>query len=90
MSCYGGTSDLRAAFSSPRTLALAGLTASLISLNWGVYVWAVANEQTMEAALGYYINPLVNVVLGALFLGERFHPAAGAGDRAWRWSRLPS
>ncbi|WP_421852140.1 EamA family transporter RarD [Oricola sp.] len=66
------TSDLRAAFRSPRTLALAGLTASLISVNWGIYVWAVANEQTMEAALGYYINPLVNVVLGALFLGERF------------------
>jgi chloramphenicol-sensitive protein RarD len=69
----GRTSDLRAAFRSPRTLALAALTAGLISINWGVYVWAVAAERTVEAALGYYINPLVNVVLGAVFLGERFN-----------------
>ncbi|TCD14278.1 EamA family transporter RarD [Oricola cellulosilytica] len=67
------TADLRAAFRSPRTLALAALTAGLISINWGVYVWAVAAERTVEAALGYYINPLVNVLLGAVFLGERFN-----------------
>ncbi|WP_193175587.1 EamA family transporter RarD [Oricola nitratireducens] len=67
------TADLRAAFRSPRTLALAALTAGLISINWGVYVWAVAAGHTVEAALGYYINPLVNVVLGAVFLGERFN-----------------
>jgi len=69
----GRTADLKTAFRSPRTLALAALTAGLISINWGVYVWAVAAERTVEAALGYYINPLVNVVLGAVFLGERFN-----------------
>lgn len=66
------TADLRAALKSPRTLALAVLTAGLISINWGIYVWAVAADRALETALGYYINPLVNVVLGAVFLGERF------------------
>ncbi|QKV18448.1 EamA family transporter RarD [Oricola thermophila] len=68
----GRTADLKAAFRSPRTIALAALTAGLISVNWGIYVWAISVERTLETALGYYINPLVNVVLGAVFLGERF------------------
>ncbi|MCI5077359.1 MAG: EamA family transporter RarD [Oricola sp.] len=67
------TADLRAAFRSPRTLAFAALTAGLISLNWGVYVYAISTGHTVETALGYYINPLVNVLLGAVFLGERFN-----------------
>ena len=67
------TADLRAALKSPRTLALAALTAGLISINWGIYVWAIAADRALETALGYYINPLVNVVLGAVFLGERFN-----------------
>ena len=58
-------------FSSPRTMALAAVTASLISLNWGTYVYAIGAGHTLEAALGYYINPLVNVALAAIFLGER-------------------
>ncbi|GAB4349635.1 MAG: EamA family transporter RarD [Oricola sp.] len=68
----GRTADLKAALRSPRTLALAALTAGLISINWGIYVWSIAAGRTVEAALGYYINPLLNVLLGALFLGERF------------------
>jgi chloramphenicol-sensitive protein RarD len=67
------TADLRAAFRSPRTLALAALTAGLISVNWGIYIWAVAADRVLETALGYYINPLINVLLGAVFLGERFN-----------------
>ncbi len=66
------TRDLQAAFRHPRTLLMAALTASLIAANWGVYTWAVVSDRTVETALGYYINPLVNIVLGALFLGERF------------------
>lgn len=69
----GRTADLRAALRSPRTLALAALTALLISTNWGIYVWAISVDRTVETALGYYINPLVNVLLGAVFLGERFN-----------------
>lgn len=67
----GRTADLKAAFRSPRILLMAAGTACLITVNWGVYVWAIANDKAVEAALGYYINPLVSVVLGAVLLGER-------------------
>ncbi|MER8415703.1 MULTISPECIES: EamA family transporter RarD [Mesorhizobium] len=67
----GRTADFKAALRSPRTIAMAALTAALISVNWGIYVWAIAVDRTVETALGYYINPLVNVVVGALLLGER-------------------
>ncbi|WP_062229024.1 EamA family transporter RarD [Aureimonas frigidaquae] len=59
------------AFLKPRYLGLAALTASIITVNWGTYVYAVAHDQMVEAALGYYINPLVSILLGAIFLGER-------------------
>ncbi|WAJ30436.1 EamA family transporter RarD [Antarcticirhabdus aurantiaca] len=55
----------------PRTLGLAAITATLISVNWSTYVYAIAEHRAVEAALGYYINPLVNVALAAIFLGER-------------------
>ena len=67
----GRTADLRAALRSPSMLAMAALTAGLISVNWGLYVYAVQSGQAMEAALGYYINPLFSVLLGRLLLGER-------------------
>lgn len=69
----GRTADLKLAFRHPRTLLLAAVTAIFISINWGIYVWAIGNEQTVETALGYYINPIVNIVLGAVFLKERFN-----------------
>ncbi|MDZ7823308.1 MAG: EamA family transporter RarD [Ahrensia sp.] len=69
----GRTDDLKAAIKSPRVLVMAAVTATLISINWGIYVWAVAADRAMEGALGYYINPLVNVVLGVVLLGERFN-----------------
>jgi chloramphenicol-sensitive protein RarD len=52
-------------------IAMATLTAVLITVNWSVYVWAIAVDRTVETALGYYINPLVSVMAGALLLGER-------------------
>lgn len=70
----GRTSDLRAALTSPRTLAMGVLTAGLISINWGIYVWAIGAGHALDAALGYYINPLFSVALGALLLGERPSP----------------
>lgn len=45
----------------------------LIALNWTTFVWAISNDRVLEAGLGYYINPLVNVGLGMLFLGERLN-----------------
>ena len=67
----GRTADVRAALRTPRVLAMAALTAAIISVNWGIYVWAIAVDRTVETALGYYINPLVTVLLGAVLLGER-------------------
>jgi chloramphenicol-sensitive protein RarD len=69
----GRTADFKAAIRNPRMLAMAALTAVIISVNWGVYVWAIAVGRTVETALGYYINPLVNIVVGAVLLGERLN-----------------
>ncbi len=69
----GRTADIKAAFRQPRTLIMAAVTAAIITVNWGVYVWAIAADRAVETALGYYINPLVTVLLGALLLGERLN-----------------
>jgi chloramphenicol-sensitive protein RarD len=60
------------AIASPRTLAILTLTGAIIVFNWGFYVWSIEVGRTLESSLGYYINPLLNVVAGYLFLGERF------------------
>jgi chloramphenicol-sensitive protein RarD len=67
----GRTEDLRRALRSPRMLGMAAMTAALISVNWGVYVWSIQTGHAMEAALGYYINPLFSIFLGTVLLGER-------------------
>ena len=67
----GRTADIGAALRSPRTLAMGALTAALITVNWGIYVWAIAVDRALETALGYYINPLFSIFLGAVLLGER-------------------
>ncbi len=71
----GRTGDLHQALRSPRMLAMGALTAVLISVNWGIYVWAIQSGHTLDAALGYYINPLFSVFVGATFLGERLNRA---------------
>ena len=54
-----------------RTWALIAAAAVLISVNWGVYIYAVNNDHVIEASLGYFINPLVSVAIGVIALGER-------------------
>ncbi|MEH3107319.1 MAG: EamA family transporter RarD [Sphingomonas fennica] len=54
-----------------RTLALLAASAALIAANWLIYIWAVQHAHVLEASLGYFINPLVNVALGVAILGER-------------------
>ena len=61
------------AIKSPRTMAQASLTASVITINWGVYVWAVGAGRALETALGYYINPLFSVFLAAVLIGEKLN-----------------
>ena len=67
----GRTADLKKALRTPSMVAMAMVTAALISVNWGIYVWAIGAGRALETALGYYINPLFSIFLAALFLGER-------------------
>jgi chloramphenicol-sensitive protein RarD len=60
-----------------RTLGLLSLGAILIALNWLLFIYAVGSGQTLQASLGYFINPLLSVALGMVFLGERL--------RRWQW-----
>ena len=87
--------ELRA---QPGRLAALVLSGLLIASNWLLYVWAVNNQHMLEASLGYYINPLVNVLLGLLLLGERLRPlqwlavalaAAGVAQQVWQLGSLP-
>ncbi len=74
----GRTADLRRALVTPRMLGMAGLTAALVSVNWGVYLYAIQSGRAMDAALGYFINPLFSILLGALVLRERLRPVQWA------------
>ncbi len=58
-------------FLSPRNLALLVLAAVFIAVNWGVYIWSVNSGHVVEAALGYYINPILSIILGVALLHER-------------------
>ena len=68
----GRTKDIVPTFKSPKKLGILAITATIISVNWGIYVWAISVERTLETAMGYYINPLITVAMGAVFLGDRF------------------
>jgi chloramphenicol-sensitive protein RarD len=83
---------------NPRRLGVLAVSGSLVASNWLIYVWAVNDGRMLEASLGYYINPLVNVLLGLLILGERLRPlqwlavglaALGVGQQIWQVGSLP-
>jgi len=57
-------------FKSPKIILLLTTTSLLVATNWGIYIWAINNDLLIEASLGYYINPLVNILLGFIFLKE--------------------
>lgn len=82
----------------PRRLATLAGSGALIAGNWLIYVWAVNDGRMVEAALGYYINPLVNVLLGLLVLGERLRrlqwiavilACIGVLQQLWQLGSLP-
>ena len=90
--------DLRNLLSRPRTLATLLLTTALIGSNWFFYIWAVATDRILHASLGYFINPLVNILLGMLFLGETLRPkqkvsvaiaALGVSLMTWQLGHVP-
>lgn len=57
-----------------RTMSLLFLASGLLTINWGVYIWSVTVNRVVEAALGYYITPLINVTFGVLLLREKLRP----------------
>jgi chloramphenicol-sensitive protein RarD len=71
---------LKPALHSKRTLLTFLATGAILSLNWFTYIWAVNAGFIVEASLGYFINPLVNVLLGVVFLQERM--------RRWQWTAV--
>ena len=69
--------ELRRGFRDPKMRWVFLISASMIGINWFLYVWAVNHDQILQASLGYFVSPLFNVVLGLLFLRERLRP--------WQW-----
>ncbi|MFN3508254.1 MAG: EamA family transporter RarD [Allorhizobium sp.] len=65
------TDELKKAIRNPRMLGMAAVTATLISVNWGIYVWAIGAGHALDTALGYFINPLFSILLGAVILKEK-------------------
>lgn len=55
----------------PKLLGMLCISSTLLGFNWGLFIWAVNNDHMLDASLGYYINPLLNVLLGVIFLSER-------------------
>jgi chloramphenicol-sensitive protein RarD len=67
--------EVKAALVNPRIFSLLVLSSLLVAFNWLLYIWAINHDRVLQASLGYYINPLVNVLLGMLFLKERMRRA---------------
>jgi chloramphenicol-sensitive protein RarD len=67
----GRSRHLRAVIATPRTFGILCLAALVIAVNWGAYIWGVNNGHVVETSLGYFINPLVTVLMGVVILGER-------------------
>ena len=96
---FGGQlGDMGRVLRAPKMLAMGAVTAVLISVNWGLYIWAIGAGRALEAALGYYINPLFSILLGAVVLGERMSRvqmlavalvAIAVGVMTWETGRLP-
>ena len=93
-----GWAELKATLAVPRQVVTLGVGAVLLAVNWGVYVYAVNSGQVIEASLGYYVNPLVTVLLGVVVLRERLRPlqwtAVGVGAAAvavltWAYGHPP-
>src|SRR6478752_730615 len=74
------TAVVRSIAADRRTRSILTLAACLITVNWAVYIWGVNNGHVVETSLGYFVNPLVTVLMGVFILGERL--------RRWQWAAL--
>lgn len=82
----------------PKKVLLLAVSAALVCSNWLIFIWAVNNQHLLEASLGYFINPLLNVLVGMVFLGERFRllqwvavtlAACGVLVQLWKFGSVP-
>ena len=80
LAALGRLGWLRAALRQRRVIGVFAASALLLSTNWFIYVWAVNNDRVIDSSLGYFINPLVNVMLGFFVLRER--------PRPWQWAAV--
>lgn len=69
--------EVRAVFANRRTLIAMTISAVMLAGNWLIYVWSVETGQVLEASFGYFINPMINVAIGMVFLGERQNRVQG-------------
>ena len=90
--------EFQALWRSPKLLGTLLATALLLSFNWGLYIYGVNTDRVVETSLGYFINPLVNVLLGFVFLKERLNwgqrlavllAVIGVGNFVWYVGNVP-
>ncbi|MGP2416507.1 EamA family transporter RarD [Pantoea ananatis] len=90
--------QVRSVLGQPKKVLLLALTAVTVGGNWLLFIWAVNNQHMLEASLGYFINPLINVVFGMIFLRERFRrlqwlavalAAGGVLLQLWKFGSVP-
>lgn len=98
LAALGKLRGLRAVLTSRRTMLALMVSTALITTNWLIFIWAIVNDHLLDASLGYYINPLISVLLGVLVLGERLRPlqwiavalaTLGIGYELWQFGSLP-
>ncbi|ROS05328.1 chloramphenicol-sensitive protein RarD [Sinobacterium caligoides] len=98
MAVLGQLSQLKQLCKNKGLLLWLSLAAVMLSINWGTYIYSISTNQALEASLGYFINPLVNIVLAMLFLGERLSraqwiaialAATGIVLQLWQLGSLP-
>ena len=90
--------NVRAVFQNRKLLITLFISSLLVTTNWLVFIWAVINDRVLESSLGYFINPLINVALGMLFLREKLRnwqwiavglSAIGVGNLIWQHGTIP-
>ncbi|WP_239692492.1 EamA family transporter RarD [Microbulbifer mangrovi] len=98
LAVLGKLHGLKAVLSSRKAMLALLVSTALISTNWLIFIWAVVNDHLLDASLGYYINPLISVLLGVMVLGEKLRPlqwiavalaALGIGYELWQFGSLP-
>ena len=94
----GRLAEFRKLWRSPRLLLTLFTSAALLSFNWGIYIYGVNTERVVETSLGYFINPLISVLLGCLFLKEQLNrwqilavglAGLGVANFIWEFGQIP-